>query len=114
MSRGGDGSSCSSEAHTSKAFDQRFAQFTKTNLQLQNGKLLTRLSAVDNDVSSPKIVLSCDCLFLEGTREYLFECERKPEGERGKKGGLRSLCVGVRGEHEERESLCVCLTEGEQ
>lgn len=59
------------EAHTSKVFDQWLAQHTKPNLQLQHGKLLRKLSALDNDTLSQRGVL-CQCLFLQALWVFDF------------------------------------------
>lgn len=58
------------EDHTSKIFDQWPARLTKTNLQLQHGKLLqkkTTLSAEDNDIFSLRGVF-----VSAGTQVFMF------------------------------------------
>lgn len=80
------------EAHTSKVFDQWLAGHTKPNLQLQHGKLLRKLSAVDNDILSQRGVL-CQCFFVQALWVFCL-CERESKRERGR-AVLDSLYVAV-------------------
>ena len=75
------------EAQTSWVFDQWLAIFTISNLQLQNSKLLRKLSAMDNFLGE---MCKVPLFIPAGTQGFLL-CKGESKRERGREG----LCVRV-------------------